>query len=135
VYKKTARPNLIQPTFVLDYPSDVKPLARPKGDGTADCYQLLVAGWEIVNSYGELIDPQVQRSLLEEQSVARAAGDDEAMEVDEDFLSAMETGMPPMTGFGMGIDRFVALLTTQPNLRDVIFFPLMKTKGNIEKDS
>lgn len=128
VYKKTVRPHLIQPTFVLDYPSDVKPLARPKENGTADCYQLLVAGWEVVNSYGELTDPQVQRKLLEEQATAKAAGDDEAMEVDEDFLGAMEVGMPPMTGFGMGIDRFVALLTTQSNLRDVVFFPLMKPK-------
>lgn len=126
VYKKTARPNIIQPTFVLDYPSDVKPLARPNGDGTADCYQLLIAGWEVMNAYGELIDPQIQRRLLEDQSDAKDAGDDEAMEVDEEFLGAMETGMPPMTGFGMGIDRFVALLTGQPNLRDVVLFPTMK---------
>lgn len=126
VYKKTARPNLIQPTFVMDYPSDVKPLARPNGDGTASCYQLLVAGWEVVNSYGELVNPDVQRTLLEEQAAARAAGDAEAMEVDEVFLRAMEHGMPPQTGFGMGIDRFVALITGQPNLRDVVLFPLMR---------
>lgn len=128
IYKKTARPNLIEPTFVLDYPSELKPLARPKGDGTAECYQLLVAGWEIVNSYGELIDPQIQRKLLEQQAAAKAAGDEETMDIDEEFLTAMEHGMPPMTGFGMGIDRFVTLITEQTNLRDVVLFPLMKPR-------
>jgi lysyl-tRNA synthetase class 2 len=126
VYKKTARPTLLQPTFVIDYPTDLKPLARPKGNGTSDVYQLLVAGWEIVNSYGELIDPVVQRKLLEDQSEAKEGGDEEAMEVDDEFLTAMEHGFPPMTGFGMGIDRLVALITGQPNLRDVVLFPLMK---------
>jgi lysyl-tRNA synthetase class 2 len=75
-----------------------------------------------------LVNPIVQRALLEEQSKAKAGGDDEAMEVDERFLTAMEHGMPPMTGFGMGIDRLVALLTEQDNLRDVIFFPIMRPK-------
>jgi lysyl-tRNA synthetase class 2 len=126
VYKKTARPYLVQPTFVTDWPTDLKPLARPNEDGTSDVYQLLVAGWEIVNSYGELIDPRIQRKLLEEQTAAKNAGDEEAMEVDEEFLAAMEQGFPPMTGFGMGIDRFVALITGQPNLRDVVLFPLMR---------
>jgi len=130
IYKKTARPKLIQPTFVLDYPEDLKPLAAPNGDGTASCFQLLIAGWEIVNAYGELIDPQVQRDLLERQSKAKAAGDDEAMEIDERFLKAMEHGFPPMTGFGMGIDRLVALLTAQPNLRDVVLFPTMRPEGS-----
>lgn len=126
IYKKTARPKLIQPTFVLDYPEDLKPLARPKGDGTAECFQLLIAGWEVVNSYGELIDPALQRALLEKQSAARAGGDDEAMEIDETFLRAMEHGFPPMTGSGIGIDRLACLLTGQPNLRDVVLFPTMR---------
>lgn len=126
IYKKTARPNIIQPTFVLDYPEDLKPLAAPNGDGTASCFQLLVAGWEIVNAYGELIDPMVQRALLEKQSDAKAGGDDEAMELDEVFLKAMEHGFPPMTGNGIGIDRFVSLITTQSNLRDVVLFPTMR---------
>lgn len=133
IYKKTARPNMIEPTFVLDYPEDLKPLAAPKGDGTANCFQLLVAGWEIVNAYGELIDPQVQRSLFERQSQARADGDDEAMELDEEFLRAMEHGFPPMTGNGMGIDRFVALITQQPNLRDVVLFPTLKPENKASK--
>ena len=128
IYKKTARPTLIQPTFVMDYPSDVKPLARPKGDGTADCYQLLIAGWEVVNAYGELVDPRVQRKLLEEQAAAKKAGDEEAMDVDEDFLTAMEHGFPPMTGTGIGIDRLVALLTEQDNLKETIFFPLLRPR-------
>lgn len=128
IYKKTARPLLIEPTFLLDYPEDLKPLARPNGDGTASCFQLLVAGWEVVNSYGELINPLVQRELLERQAAAKGAGDSEAMEVDEVFLRAMETGFPPMTGSGIGIDRLVALLTGQPNLRDVVLFPTMKPK-------
>lgn len=129
IYKKTARPHIIEPTFVLDYPEDLKPLAAPKGDGTANCFQLLVAGWEVVNAYGELIDPLVQRDLLERQSSAKADGDDEAMELDEEFLRAMEHGFPPMTGNGMGIDRFVALITQQPNLRDVVLFPTLKPEN------
>ena len=126
VYKKTARPHLVQPTFVIDWPTDLKPLARPNDDGTSDVYQLLVAGWEIVNSYGELIDPRIQRKLLEDQAAAKKGGDEDAMDIDENFLTAMEHGFPPMTGFGMGIDRFVALITGQPNLRDVVLFPLMR---------
>ena len=126
IFKKTARRHLQQPTVVQYYPSDLKPLARPRADGTAECYQLVIAGWEVVNSYGELIDPVIQRQLLEVQAQAKAAGDAEAMEVDENFLRAMETGFPPMTGFGMGIDRLFALLTQQSNLRDVVLFPLLR---------
>lgn len=128
IYKKTARPKLINPTFVFDYPEDLKPLARPKGDGTAEVFQLLVGGWEIVNSYGELIDPLVQRALLERQSSAKKAGDEEAMELDEVFMKAMEHGFPPMTGSGIGIDRLLCLLSGQSNLRDVVLFPTMKPK-------
>lgn len=129
IYKKTARPQLIQPTFVYNYPESLKPLAAPNGDGTASCFQLVVNSWEIVNSYGELIDPMVQRRLLEEQSAAKKGGDDEAMEVDEVFLGAMEHGFPPMTGSGFGIDRLCAILTGQSNLRDVVLFPTMKPEA------
>ncbi len=132
IYKKTARPWLIQPTFVLDYPEDLKPLAAPNGDGTASCFQVLIAGWEVINAYGELIDPQVQRALLEKQADFKAGGDDEAMEVDEVFLKAMEHGFPPMAGQGMGIDRIVSLLTGQDNLRDVVLFPTLKPEGHVE---
>lgn len=126
IYKKTARAKLIQPTFVFDYPEDLKPLARPNGDGTACCYQLVINWWEVVNSYGELIDPLVQRQLFEVQSSAKAGWDEEAMEVDEVFLKAMEHGFPPMTGSGFGIDRLVTLFTGQGNLRDVVLFPTMR---------
>ncbi len=126
IYKKTARCKLIQPTFVYDYPEDLKPLAAPNGDGTASCFQLVVNTWEIVNSYGELIDPMVQRALFEKQSAAKAAGDVEAMEIDTVFLEAMEHGFPPMTGSGFGIDRLCAIFSGQANLRDVVLFPTLK---------
>lgn len=135
IYKKTARPNLIQPTFVYDYPEELKPLATPNGDGTASCFQLVINSWEIVNSYGELIDPQVQRRLLEEQAQAKSDGDEEAMEVDEVFLKAMEHGFPPMTGSGFGIDRLTAIFTGQPNLRDVVLFPTVKPEQKKEKNA
>lgn len=135
IYKKTARPHLIAPTFVLDYPEDLKPLAAPNGDGTASCFQVLIAGWEVINAYGELIDPQVQRALLEKQADFKAGGDEEAMEVDEVFLRAMEHGFPPMAGQGLGIDRIVSLLTGQDNLRDVVLFPTLKPESVQKKSS
>lgn len=128
IYKKSSRNKIVQPTFVMDYPSDLKPLAQQNGDGTACVAQLIIAGAEITNQYAELVDPTMQRTLLENQAAAKKGGDAEAMDIDERFLTAMEHGMPPMTGFGMGIDRLVALLTEQDNLRDVIFFPIMRPK-------
>jgi lysyl-tRNA synthetase class 2 len=128
VYKKSSRNNIVQPTFVMNYPSELKPLAQQNSDGTAQVTQLIIAGAEITNQYAELVNPIIQRELLEKQSTAKAGGDDEAMETDERFITAMEHGMPPMTGFGMGIDRLVALLTEQDNLRDVIFYPIMRPK-------
>ena len=128
VYKKSSRNKIVQPTFVIDYPSDLKPLAQQNPDGTAKVAQLIIAGAEITNQYAELVNPTIQRELLEKQSAAKAGGDAEAMEVDERFLTAMEHGMPPMTGFGMGIDRLVAIFTEQDNLREVIFFPIMRPK-------
>lgn len=128
IYKKSSRNHIVNPTFVTNYPGDLKPLAQQNEDGTAQVAQLIIAGAEITNQYAELVDPIRQRELLEAQSDARKGGDVEAMEIDERFLTAMEHGMPPMTGFGMGIDRLVALLTEQKNLRDVIFFPIMKER-------
>lgn len=135
IYKKTARPNLIQPTFVVDWPSDLKPLARPHGNGTSSASQLLIAGWEVTNGYGELVDPTVQRRLLEEQQQAKNNGDTEAMEIDEVFLKAMEHGFPPMAGNAIGIDRLCALLCGQPNLRDVVLFPTMKPENKSEVEN
>ncbi len=128
IYKKSSRNKIIHPTFVMDYPGELKPLAQQNPDGTARVAQLIIAGAEITNQYAELVNPLIQRALLEKQSAAKAGGDAEAMEIDERFLTAMEHGMPPMTGFGMGIDRLVAILTEQENLRDVIFFPIMRSK-------
>ncbi|MCA9352375.1 lysine--tRNA ligase [Patescibacteria group bacterium] len=128
IYKKSSRNTITGPAFVVDYPGDLKPLAQQNDDGTARVAQLIIAGAEITNQYAELVDPIKQRELLESQASLKADGDVEAMSVDERFLTAMEHGMPPMTGFGMGIDRLVALLTEQDNLRDVIFFPIMRER-------
>ncbi len=128
LYKKVSRPALINPVFVIHHPLDLSPLAR-KNDANpqvVDRFQLVVNGWEIVNAYSELVDPLDQAQRFEEQARARAHGDLEAMEVDNDFLLCMEYGMPPISGWGMGIDRVVALLTNAPNLRDVVLFPLMR---------
>ncbi len=128
LYKRTARPKLIQPTFIVGHPVDLSPLARRSDTNpdAVDRFQLVVDTWEVINAYSELVDPIDQRRRFEEQAALRAGGDDEAMPVDEDYLTAMEFGMPPISGWGMGIDRFVALLTGAPNLRDVVWFPLMK---------
>lgn len=128
IYKKSSRGKIINPTFVTDFPGDLKPLAQQNTNGTAKVCQLIIAGAEITNQYAELVDPMKQRELLVSQSKVKEEGDEEAMEVNERFLTAMEHGMPPMTGFGMGIDRLVAIFTEQKNLRDVILFPLMKPK-------
>lgn len=128
IYKKCSRDKIINPTFVTDFPGDLKPLAQQNENGTAKVCQLIIAGAEITNQYAELVDPSIQRELLVAQSKAKKGGDEEAMEVSEAFLTAMEHGMPPMTGFGMGIDRLVAIFTEQKNLRDVIFFPIMKPR-------
>jgi lysyl-tRNA synthetase class 2 len=128
IYKKSSRNKIVGPAFVVDYPGDLKPLAQQNSDGTARVAQLIIGGAEITNQYAELVNPLRQRKLLEKQSAAKADGDKEAMEVDEGFLMAMEHGMPPMTGFGMGIDRLVAFFTNQKNLRDVIFFPIVRPK-------
>ena len=128
IYKKCSRDKIINPTFVTDFPGDLKPLAQQNENGTAKVCQLIIAGAEITNQYAELVDPSIQRELLVAQSKAKKGGDEEAMEVSEGFLTAMEHGMPPMTGFGMGIDRLVAIFTEQKNLRDVIFFPIMKPR-------
>lgn len=128
IYKKSSRNILIHPTFVMNYPTDLKPLAEQNGDGTANMCQLIIAGAEVTNQYQELVDPIAQRNLLENQAKAKEDGDEEAMSVNEEFLTAMEHGMPPMTGFGMGIDRLVAIMTEQKNLRDTIFFPIMRSR-------
>lgn len=135
LYKKTARQKLIQPIFVTSHPIELSPLAR-RNDKVAhitDRFQLVVNTWEVVNAYSELVDPVDQRQRLEEQAKLKAKGDVEAMEMDEDYLLAMEHGMPPISGWGMGIDRILALLTSQENLKDVILFPIMRPEGETEE--
>ncbi len=131
LYKKVSRPHLIQPCFVIQHPVDTKPLARRNDqDGRlADTFQLLINSWEIVNAYSELVDPLDQRERLMRQADAKAAGDEEAMPMDEDFLTAMEHGLPPTSGWGVGLDRFVALITNQDNLKDTVLFPLMRPES------
>jgi lysyl-tRNA synthetase class 2 len=128
LYKKISRPHIIQPTILVGYPKILQPLARvsDQDNRLVDQFQLVVNGWEIVKAYSELVDPLDQRERFVEQSSAKSEGDEEAMEVDEEYLVAMEHGMPPISGWGMGIDRVVALLTGQDNLRDVVLFPLLR---------
>ena len=128
LYKKVSRPKLVDPAFVIEHPIDISPLARRNDENPSvvDRFQLVVNGWEVVNAYSELIDPVDQRERLEAQAEARHAGDEEAMDIDEEFLTCMEHGMPPMSGWGMGVDRFVSLLTDCENLRDVVLFPLLR---------
>lgn len=128
LYKRTVRPHLVQPCFVVNHPTELVPLARRNDDDPTqlDMFQVVVNTWEIVKAYSELVDPVDQRARLEEQMELRAAGDDETMMLEEDFIECMEYGMPPMSGLGLGIDRFVALLTDAPNLRDVVLFPAMR---------
>ncbi|MFQ5844064.1 MAG: lysine--tRNA ligase, partial [Planctomycetota bacterium] len=128
LYKTVVRPGLVQPCFVTGVPADTLPLARRNDarPGRADCFLLVVNGWELVKAYSELIDPLDQRERLLEQERLRGGGDEEAMFLDEDYLEALEYGMPPVSGWGMGIARVVALLTGADSLRDVVFFPLLR---------
>jgi len=127
-FKRWIRPGIIQPTILDNYPACLIPLARRNDEDPRliDMFQLVVNGWEMCKCYSELVDPVIQREAFEEQMRLKNSGDDEAMSLDEDFLLAMEHGMPPMSGLGMGIDRLVCLLCDQPTLRDVVLFPTMK---------
>jgi len=127
LYEKLVEHTLVQPTFVKDYPVAVRPLARPHREDPrlAEAWDLIIAGVELAPAYSELVDPVEQRRRLVEQSLAAAKGDPEAMELDEDFLRALEYGMPPTGGVGLGVDRLVMLLTGR-GIRETILFPLLK---------
>jgi lysyl-tRNA synthetase class 2 len=128
LYKKVSRPKLIKPAFVINHPASTKPLARRSDSNPQVCetFQLLVNTWELVNAYSEIVDPLDQRERFINQAMASAGGDEDAMEIDSDYLTCMEHGMPPISGLGLGIDRLITLLTNQDNLRDVTLFPLMR---------
>jgi len=130
IYKKYCLPRIWQPTFVINHPLGFFPLAKAqeKDPRKLANFQLVVAGWELVNAFSELNDPLEQRKRFEEQEKLFKEGLEEAQRMDEDFLSALEYGMPPAAGFGMGIDRLVALLTDSHSLREVILFPTMRPK-------
>ncbi len=130
VYEKLVEHALLQPTFVRDFPASVRPLARPHRDDPrlAEAWDLIIGGVELGVAYSELVDPVEQRRRLTEQSLKAAGGDPEAMQLDEDFLRALEHGAPPMGGMGLGVDRLVMLLTGLP-IRETILFPLVRPEG------
>ena len=128
LYKKVARPHLTGPVYLTEHPIDLSPLARTNDENPeiTDRFQLVINGAEIVNGYSELVNHVEQEKRLLNQAKLKDAGDEEAMEMDYDYISAMEYGMPPISGWGMGIDRMVQLLTNSDNIKDVVMFPLMK---------
>lgn len=128
LYKKVLRPKIIWPTFIYNYPVIMQPLARISdiNPNIVEQFQLIVNGREMCKAYSELVDPLLQQENFDKQAKAAAEGDEEATASDDDFVTAMEYGMPPQSGFGMGLERILAILTQQDNLRDVVMFPVMK---------
>ena len=136
LYKKVSRPNIINPTFLTKHPIDLSPLARANDENKSltDRFQLVINGQEIINGYSELVDSNEQEERLIEQSKLKENGDEEAMSIDNEYIKAMEFGMPPISGWGLGIDRFLQFLTGSYNIRDVVLYPLLKPLSNNEEE-
>jgi lysyl-tRNA synthetase class 2 len=130
IFERLNEESLIQPTFVYDFPTEVSPLSKqkPADPDTVERFELYIGGFEVANAFSELNDPAEQRRRFEAQLADRAAGDLEAHAMDEDYIRALEYGLPPTAGEGVGIDRVVMLLTSSPSIRDVILFPLMRAR-------
>ena len=130
LYKKIVRPTLINPTFLTTYPEILQPLARrnDENQNVVDQFKLVINGWEVVKAYSELVDPIDQQQRFAQQSEHKEQGEIEVMEGDDEYITSMKHGMPPISGLGMGLDRLVALLSGNSNLRDVVLFPLLRTK-------
>ena len=128
LYKKVSRPAIIEPTFLIEHPTSLSPLARANDDNpeVVDRFQLIINGAEIINAYSELVDPIEQKSRLMEQARLKNNGDEEAMFMDNDYITSMEYGMPPISGWGMGVDRVLQVLTGQDNIKNLIMFPLLR---------
>ena len=130
MFVELVEPNLLDPTFVLDYPKLISPLAKKKRGASVDVverFELFIGGMEFANSFSELNDPLEQRSRLEEIIKSTSKIDEEIQVIDEDFIAAMESGMPPTGGVGIGVDRLVMLFTEQQSIRDVILFPILRS--------
>ena len=130
LYKETARPKLVNPVFLVDHPLDLSPLAKKMADDPTKVqrFQLVVAGMEVTNAFSELNDPIDQKERFQSQAKLKRAGDSEAHSMDDDFVKALEYGMPPTAGCGIGIERLVALLTGADSVREAVLFPFVKDK-------
>ena len=138
LFERLAEPQIVQPTIIYDYPTEVSPLSKAKPDDPAhvERFEFFIGGFEVGNAFSELNDPVEQRKRFEDQLTQRAGGDDEAHQMDEDYVRALAYGLPPTGGEGIGIDRLTMLLTGSKSIRDVILFPLMRpeTQGSGTRD-